>query len=77
MEPFGRMDEAFSEEVDIPYSGMMNVEKKCRRKNSNGDDSTTEDSFGQSEAYHTESGQHDEYSEEIAPKAISRGLKQT
>ena len=46
MEPFGRMDEEFSEEeVDIPYSGMMNVEKKSRRKHFDGDDSTTEESI--------------------------------
>ena len=47
MEPFVRMGEVFSEEdVNIPYSGMMNVEKKSRRKHFDGNDSTTEESIG-------------------------------
>ena len=35
-----------------------------------------EESIGQSEAYHTESREHDEPSEETAKKAVSRRMKQ-
>ena len=41
------MGDIFSkEDVAIPYCGMMNVEKKFRRKYFDGDDSTTEESIG-------------------------------
>ena len=76
MEPLIRMVEVCSEEdVDIPDSGMLNVEKKVGQKDFNGDDSTTEESIGQNEAYHIESGEHDESSEESASKAISRRME--
>ena len=47
MEPFVRMGEVCSkEDVDIQDSGLMNVEKKSKRKYFDGDDSTTEESIG-------------------------------
>ena len=77
IKPFVRMGEVYSEEdVDSQDSGLMNVEKKSRRKQFDGDDSTTEESISQSKAYHTESREQVEASEETAPKAIPRGLKQ-
>ena len=76
MEPFVRMGEICSEEdVDIQDNGLMNVEKKSKRKHFDGDDSTSKESIGHNEAYHTESGEQVEASEETAPKAVSRGLK--
>ena len=77
MEPFVRMGEVYSEEdVDSQDSGLMNVEKKSRRKQFDSDESTTEESISQSEAYHTESREQVEASEETAPKVVPRGLKQ-
>ena len=71
------MGEVCSEQdVEIQDNGMMNVKKKNRLKHFDGDDSTMEESIGQSEAYHTESGEQNEASDKTAPKAILRGLKQ-
>ena len=52
-----------------------NVEKKTKQKDFDGNDSTIEESIGQSEAYHTESREHDEPSEESAPKAVLRRME--
>ena len=77
METFVRMGgKCFEEYVDIPNSGRRNVEKKCRRKYFGSDDSTTEESIRHTEAYHTESGEQVEASDEIAPKAVPTGGKQ-
>ena len=52
------MDKECSEEyVDILDSDWRNVEKKFRRKYFGSNDSTTEESIGHTEAYHTESGE--------------------
>ena len=76
MEPFVRMSAKCSkEDVDIPDSGLMNVEKKFRRKHFDGDDSTMEEAISQSEAYHIGSGEQVEASVETAPKAVPRSLK--
>ena len=76
LEPLIRMVEVCSEEdFDIPDSSMLNVEKKAGQKDFDGDDSTTKESIGQSEAYHTKSGKHDEPIEETATKAVSRRMK--
>ena len=76
MEPIVRMGEVCSEQdVEIQDSGMMKVKKKNRLKHFDGNDSTTEESIGLSKAYHTESREQDEASEETGPKAILRGLK--
>ena len=58
METFGGMDgECSKEYVDIPDSGRRNVEKKSRQKYFGSVDSTTKESIGHTEAYHTESGE--------------------
>ena len=76
METFVRMGRECSEEyVDIPDNGWRNVEKKFRRKHFGSDDSTTEESIGHTEAYHTESGEQVEASDDSAPKAIPIGVK--
>ena len=64
------------EDVDIQDGGMVNVEKKVGVKDLDGDDSTTEESISQSEAYPIERGENDEPSEESTTKAISRRMKQ-
>ena len=76
LEPFIRMDEVCSEDVDILNSGNLNVEKKARQKHFDGDDSTMEESISQSKAYHTESREYDEPSEKTATKALLRRMKQ-
>ena len=58
MEPFVRMGaECSKEDVDIPDSGLLNVEKNSRRKHFDSNDSITEESISHSEAYHIESGE--------------------
>ena len=69
MEPYSQ------EDVDIQDSGMVNVEKKTGLKDLDGDDSTSEESISHSEAYHTESGENDESSEETATKVVKRRMK--
>ena len=63
------------EDVDIQDGGMVNVEKKVGVKDLDGDDSTTEESISQSEAYPIERGENDEPSEETTTKVISRRMK--
>ena len=76
METFVRMSGECSEEyVDILGSERRNVEKKCRRKYFGSDYSTTEESIGYTKAYHTESGEQVEASDETAPKAVPTGVK--
>ena len=71
METFVRMDIEYSKEyVNIPDSGRKNVEKKSRQKHVDSNDSTTEESIEHTEAYHSESGEQVEASEETALKAV-------
>ena len=63
-------------EVRDTDSGRRNVEKKSRRNHFDSDDSTTEESFGHTEAYHTESREHVEASEETTLKAVPTSVKQ-
>ena len=67
--------ECSEEYIDIPDSGRRNVEKKSRQKYFGSDDSTLEESIAHIEAYHTESGEQGEASDETAPKAVSTGVK--
>ena len=77
METFVKMGgECFEEYIGIPNSGRRNVEKKSRRKHFGSDDSTTEESIGYTEAYHIESGEQVEASDESALKAVPTGVKQ-
>ena len=77
METFVRIGgKCYEEYIDIPDSGWRNVEKKSRRKYFGSDDSTMEESIRHIKAYHTESGEQDEASDEIAPKAVPIGVKQ-
>ena len=76
METFVRMDVECSEEyIDIPDSGRRNVEKKSKLKHVDSDDSTMEESIEHIKAYHSESEEHVEASEETAPKAVPIGVK--
>ena len=77
METVVRITEVCSEEdVDILDSGSRNLEKKSILNHFDGEDSTTEESISYNEAYHTESGEPVEASEETTPKGVPRGGKQ-
>ena len=67
--------ECSKEYVDIPDNGRRTVEKKSRRNYYGSDDSTTEESIGHTETYHTESGEQEEASDETALKAVPIGVK--
>ena len=76
METSVRMGGECSEEyVDIPDSGRRTVEKKSRQNYYGSDDSTTEESIGHTETYHTESGEQEEASDKTALKAVPIGVK--
>ena len=76
METFVKMGAECSKEyVDILDSGRRNVEKKSRRKHLDSDDSTTEESIGHTEVYHTESGEQVEAREETALKVVPTSVK--
>ena len=76
MKTFVRMGGECSEEyVDIQDSGRRTVEKKSRRNYYGSDDSTTEESIGHTETYHTESGEQEEASDETTLKAVLTGVK--